>query len=170
MVKNKPAVRKGKKKTPAEKGKVGRPPMFSNREDLQAAVNSYFDKCDAGIEVEVITKRGEVAKITKKTPYTVPGLAYHLGFSYRQAVWEYSHKEEFSDIITRALLRIQMQRNEQALTEDSNPKFAAFDLNANFGWTEKKTIGIEIPDKVPDEDQGVLRQIAKELGKRVVGK
>lgn len=120
----------------------GKPPVFSNVHDLEAKIEEYFSVCDEGRSIEVYDKkRQEVREIKTEIPYTVPGLAYHLGFAHRKSLLDYIKKgDEYCNAITRAKLKIEMQRNERALMGEQEPRFAQFDLKNNFGWEDNQGI------------------------------
>jgi len=123
----------------------GRPPMYDDPELMQTGIDEYFEKCDVGEEIEVYSqKKKEVIKYTRKTPYTVPGLAYYLGFASRNALLDYAKKAEFQGTITRAKLKIELQRNEQALGGAVDSKFSQFDLKNNFGWRDQQDINLKV--------------------------
>jgi len=102
--------------------RVGRPAKYTNAEDLEDAILDYFDACDENEPPE---------------PYTVPGLAYFLGFESRQSIFDLKQKKEFSYTIKRALMRIEQQRNVQLL-KDGNAAGKIFDLTNNFGWKNEQ--------------------------------
>ena len=158
-----------KPKVKIDPNNVGRPPLYKSGAELMAAIEDYFKTCDAGQTAEVVTPKGEVCVIARRIPYTVPGLADHLGFCSRNALWEMGKKPDFSDALTRALGKIERQRAEQALRGDVNPKFAAFDLNVNFGWTEKKQLDLSggVQTEMKDEDRKALKDMARALGRKV---
>lgn len=110
---------------------AGRPLIFETPEDLQKAVDSYFAECDAGEEVEELTKRGELVKYCRKIPYTVEGLALHLDVD-STTVREYGKRDEYSPIITRAREKIYRSWISLGLTGQYNPKMVALCLAANF--------------------------------------
>jgi len=124
-------------------------------------MDEYFKHCDTGEEQEVIAKNGTVVKITKKIPYTVPGLVYHLGFGDSSALDEYKVKPSFNGTITRAWKRIERQRNEKALTGEQEPRFAQFDLKNNFGWKDQQNVQVdaEIKHGVSDDLQALIEDI-----------
>ena len=96
---------------------------------------------------------------TSETTYTVPGLAYACGFNSRQQLWEYGQKDEFTDTIKRALLRIETQRSKNLIDSPIATAGKIFDLKNNFGWQDKKEI--ELGNK-PGEDfsvAGVLHSL-----------
>ena len=120
--------------------KPGRPLKYSELEGLQSKIDEYFREADkAGMR------------------YTVPGLAYFLGFVERKAIWEYKQRPKFSPTIKRALLRIEQQRAHELLTEN-NPVGKIFDLKNNFGWKDEKqldvagSLKIEMVDRFSDEN------------------
>jgi len=118
--------------------RVGRPPLYNNCLDLEAAIEMYFEECDEGEVREVYdTKSKSVKKIVQKLPYTMAGLSRVCGFATRNALWEYEQKGEFSDTVKRARQRIEEQRNVRMLTGDAAAVPSIFDLKNNFGWVDK---------------------------------
>ncbi|NOY58921.1 MAG: hypothetical protein GXO75_08295 [Calditrichaeota bacterium] len=109
-----------------EKKSVGRPPKYRTAEELQAKIDEYFQACDADGKL-----------------YTVPGIAYFLGFSRRQSIFDLKKKKKFSDTIGRALLRIENQRLDMSLRNKINPNVSMFDLRNNFGYKDEKSISLD---------------------------
>lgn len=108
---------------------AGRPPHFDNAEEMQTAIDDYFDNVmskyklgENGVEI------GRPA---------VSELAYHLGMSTRSFV-DYAHKDEFSPTIKRARQRIEMEL-EKALF-NGQVTGIIFNLKNNFGWKDKQEI------------------------------
>jgi hypothetical protein len=83
---------------------------------MQEAVDAYFADCDANGE-----------------PYTVSGLAYHLGMT-TQALRGYEEKDDFLSTVKRAKQRVEMGL-ERRLYE-SSPTGSIFNLKNNFGWKD----------------------------------
>lgn len=98
----------------------GRPPHFSSVEQMQTAIDQYFDDADA-----------------KKWPYTIPDLALALGFTSRQSLLNYQYKPEYMDTIKRAKLRIEGQRARQLVKGQGVVAGQIFDLKNNFGWCDE---------------------------------
>lgn len=115
----------------------GRLPFYTSSDDLDAACNAYFDKCDVGETVQVV-RRGKAVDVRKDIPYTVPDLAVALGYSHRSSVWDLKQNPVFSDTIKRALSRIEGQRVRKALLGEQEPRFAQFDLVNNCGYVSSK--------------------------------
>lgn len=113
---------------------VGRPLQYKTVEEMQAAIDEYFDYCDSRIK-QIHTKEGTEMAITHPAPYTMSGLARRLGLS-RQALAEYSHRAQFGDAIKAARERVQ-EDIETRLMETSNQTGAIFNLKNNFGWRDK---------------------------------
>lgn len=145
-----------------EKNPVGRPLTYKTVDELQKAIDEYFDYCDNRIK-QIYTKEGETVAITHPAPYTMSGLARALGLS-RQALSEYSHKEQFGDAIKAARDRVQ-EDIETRLMETSNQSGAIFNLKNNFGWKDKTESEISNPDGSLNPLQGLtieeLRKLAK---------
>jgi hypothetical protein len=94
---------------------VGRPPIFENPEQLTEAIDGYL----VGVPSE---------------KWTITGLALSLGFESRQSFYDYEAKGEFSYIIKRARLHIEMAY-EQKLS--SNACTGAIFALKNMGWKDK---------------------------------
>ena len=100
-------------------GEVGRPRAFKSVEEAEETINAYFNYCEE-----------------KEHPYTMSGLAYYLGIS-RQTLVNYSNQDQFFDTIKKARDRVQMQLEENALSNKANPTFTIFNLKNNFDWKDK---------------------------------
>ena len=100
-------------------GEVGRPRAFKSVEEVEEKINAYFNYCEE-----------------KEKPYTMSGLAYYLEVS-RQTLVNYSYKDEYFDTIKKARDKVQMQLEENALSNKSNPTFTIFNLKNNFDWKDK---------------------------------
>ena len=100
-------------------GEVGRPRAFKSVEEVEEKINAYFNYCEE-----------------KEKPYTMSGLAYYLEVS-RQTLVNYSNQDQFFDTIKKARDRVQMQLEENALSNKANPTFTIFNLKNNFDWKDK---------------------------------
>jgi hypothetical protein len=95
---------------------AGRPPKYESAEQLQEAIDKYFES----------------------TPLlTITGLCLHLGFESRQSFYDLQKNEEFSYTIKKARMRIESAYEE--LLQSKAFAGAIFALK-NFGWTDKQTI------------------------------
>jgi hypothetical protein len=99
----------------------GRPPYYSSVQEMQAAIDGYFNMADE-----------------KGWPYTIPDLALALGFTSRQSLLNYSCKPEYMDTIKRAKLRIEGQRARQLVQGQGMVAGQIFDLKNNFGWRDQQ--------------------------------
>ena len=100
-------------------GEVGRPRAFKSVEEVEEKINAYFNYCEE-----------------KEKPYTMSGLAYYLGID-RKTLLNYSKNEEYFHTIKKARDKVQMQLEENALSNKSNPTFTIFNLKNNFDWKDK---------------------------------
>src|SRR5690349_15911445 len=88
----------------------GRPAIYETPESLEKAVQEYFE--------------GGYLKIGSK--WTITGLAYHLGFESRQSFYDYEEKKEFSYIIKRSRLLVEM--GYETNLHSNNPTGSIFAL------------------------------------------
>ena len=106
----------------------GRPPLFSNPNELQSKIDLYFSDCPD--KKSIVVGLG-----TMDMPvFTICGLAYHLGFESRQSFYDYEEKEEFTYIIKKARLRIEM--NYEQNLQFNNATGSIFALK-NMNWHDK---------------------------------
>ena len=132
--------------------KGGRPPFYETAEEMQEAIDAYFDKCDGRILYAedgkpYLDRYGQPIIVDTK-PYTITGLALSLGFNSRQALLNYQCKEEFHDTITRAKARVE-QYAEERLYDKDGANGAKFSLANNFdGWKEKQQIDATVDTDV----------------------
>lgn len=100
---------------------AGRPRIYQSVEELDEAIESYFNP--------------DGKKLDKPT---VTGLALHLGFADKTTLYEYRDRPEYSYSIKRALTMIE-QYHELGLTEN-NFGGRIFALK-NMGWKDKVETG-----------------------------
>lgn len=127
-------------------GKAGRPPKYTNKEELEVLIEEYFKSCKGEVLKDssgtpILNKWGQPVIINDRPP-TVTGLALALGFASRQALLNYEGKEEFNDTITRAKSRVE-QYAEERLFDRDGANGAKFSLANNFkGWSEKTDVKV----------------------------
>ncbi len=121
--------------------KEGRPAKFETPEELEAAIDTYFEGCQA----EPLVFEGEMLRDAKGNPVmnnkvpTTAGLALHLGFADRQSLYDQKGRsEEFSCIIKRAITAIEVRHEESMLTS-SSPTGSIFWLK-NHKWADKQEV------------------------------
>ena len=127
----------------------GRPPFYNNPDDMQVKIEDYFTTYEA-----------------MERPFTVIGLAYHLGFADTQTLNEYGKKEEFSVTVKRAKARIEQGKNEMLLSGKGNTIGLIFDLKNNHGWRDRQDIITNDNEDISADtrqDQDELKRIAKEV-------
>jgi len=121
----------------------GRPPKYETPEDLQDAINKYFEEGVTTKKV-IIGKAPNNHTIDVEVP-TITGLAYFLEFESRQSFYDYEKKDGFSYTIKRARLFIEQHYEEMLQT--GNTTGAIFALK-NFDWTDKQEIDQKITGNV----------------------
>lgn len=122
---------------------MGHPPKYRTAEEMEAAVDIYFDKCpDTRI---VVTPTGKKVKVPCPT---ITGLALFLGFVDRRSILDNEARDEnFSRVVKKARARI--QRNYESMLHNPACTGAIFALK-QFGWVdrtehvEKKDISVKI--------------------------
>lgn len=102
----------------------GRPPIFNSPEEMQTLIDKYLEE---------------------ESHVTICGLAIALGFCSRGTLYEYAKKEEFSDTVKRAMLKIENEYEKR--TNSTAPTGPIFVLK-NMGWSDKKEV--DNTHKFPD--------------------
>jgi len=124
-----------------EKHAGGRPPKFATPEELQAAVDAYFDSCwTEKITEATDTKTGVCTMSTvryQSRPYTIMGLALALDLS-RQGLCEYADKGDFSDIVKKAKAKVEM--NVEELLLDGKGTGPIFWLKNHAGYKDQQEV------------------------------
>ena len=132
--------------------KVGRPPKYKNKEEIEGLIDQYFKDCEGTIlkseEGEIVfDKYGNPVIIGAKPP-TITGLALALGFNSRQSLLNYQGKKEFMDTITRAKSKVEQYVEERLFDKDGS-NGAKFSLTNNFkGWAEKQQIEADVKNEI----------------------
>ena len=150
----------------------GRPTEYDTVEKLIAAVEAYFAECvpvlitfmNDGIKQVALDKSGRA--MYQENPATMAGLAYHLGYSSRQAIYDLEHKsEDFSYVIKRARLKIEAQHEASLSTRDKCTG-NIFWLK-NHGWSDRSEIEhtgvLSLVSMTPEDRE---KRIAELIGKR----
>lgn len=116
----------------------GRPPLYNNCMDLEAACELYFEKCEE-----------------KNIRPLITGLALDLGFVNRQSLYDYQENHEFSGIIKKA--RAMVEASYENMLGTGSPTGAIFALK-NMGWRDKQEVKHEggISLNVSSEDLDVV--------------
>lgn len=132
--------------------KVGRPPFYKTKEEMQEKIDAYFKMCEGrpltDPDGNAITDKNGYPIIVDAHPLTITGLALALGFNSRQALLNYQAKKEFHDTITRAKARVE-QYAEERLFDKDGANGAKFSLANNFeGWKEKQQIEADVSNEV----------------------
>lgn len=135
------------------KNKVGRPPKYDNVEDLQNAIDSYFDNCKP--------EHDELGNVIAFNFPSVTGLTLALGFCDKKSLRQYREKEEFAPLIKRALLKVE-SHYEQRLNMQS-PTGAIFALK-NMGWEDKHQVDASVKGDFFDWTDEQIKNELRRLG------
>ena len=103
---------------------AGRPLLYKTADELQQKVDEYFAQCDE-----------------KDEPYTIEGLAIHLGMS-RYSIKSYGDREEFFHVIKSAREKCEGNLVKQALNGKVNTTMAIFVLKNDYGWRDQSQLDI----------------------------
>ena len=140
--------------------------MFQSKEELEVAVQDYFDSCMAPRMTEdgsIITdKKGKPIYYPIK-PFTITGLAVHLGCC-RQTLLNYEGREDFLDTIKAAKLKCH-QFTEEYLYSGKTPSGAIFSLKNNYGWVDKTEVATTNTNISAEE----LKNMTDEDLERIIG-
>lgn len=136
----------------SDEKKVGRPPMYNTKEEIQEKIDAYFEECKGRVlrndDDSIARDKYGLPVIVDARPPTITGLALALGFTSRQALLNYQAKDEFVDTITRAKSRVECYAEERLYDKDG-ANGAKFNLANNFeGWKEKKEIEADVSSSV----------------------
>lgn len=116
---------------------VGRSLAFHSVDDLQQAIDEYFQFCDDRIQQVYDKKSGTVIEIINPEPYTMAGLAYAVGVD-RKTIYNYSKKDEFFLTIKRAREKVQTDVERRLM--EGQATGAIFNLKNNFEYVDKTEV------------------------------
>lgn len=143
----------------AKNHRDGRPPKYSDPEEMQAVIDRYFEECKEKLKVDsegnlIFDRFGRPIVYRDRVP-TVSGLARALGLKSRQSLLDYQAKRKFEGIIQDAKLRVETYCEEQLYTREGC-NGARFTLWNNFGWkpdaeNEKTAAGVQIINEIPKQ-------------------
>lgn len=118
--------------------KTGRPPKYETEDELQEAIDDYFNN---GVTKRKVTVGRANNRMVIEVPVpTITGLVLHLGFESRQSFYDLEKQDKFSYTVKRARTFIEKEYEEQLQTTGSTG--AIFALK-NFGWIDRTEQSIE---------------------------
>lgn len=105
----------------------GRPRMYKSVSEMMKVIDEYFEYCSPKTDTDTGILQMEYPSVT--------GLALYLGFAAREGLYEYRDRQEFSYLIKRALLKVEM--HYETTLNYKNATGAIFALK-NMGWSDKQ--------------------------------
>lgn len=143
----------------------GAPLKYGTPEELQAAVDKYFDDCENNPKVRDVynPKTGETLPTRIYRPQTVEGLAFDLGIT-RKSLLNYQGRDEFKPIVERAKARIEMWKTEQVWNGLADPRVYQFDMMNNSGYKKeaKTDVILEVGTIKPQPPEHIQKQFTGE--------
>lgn len=125
----------------------GRPAKYKTAEEMQKAIDRYFDACDNNIRIIYDKEGGEDKAISDPLPYTMTGLAIALGFESRSSLVDYKGvSDKFSYTIKKARLRVEESIEQRMLKSNGVVAGVIFNAKNNFGWKDKSEIDQNVND------------------------
>lgn len=118
----------------------GRPRIFDTPEQMQAAIDDYFESCWGIIEItkgEGENRTTETRRVQER-PYTIMGLALALNMC-RETLCDYAKQGQFSDIVKRAKQTVELAVEEQ-LIAGKNATGPIFWLKNHAGYRDKQEL------------------------------
>ena len=124
-------------------GKRGAPVKYE-LEQLKKGIDEYF------IYVDYINKERKL-KNEKLKPYTISGICVFLDIC-RDTWWEYSKKQDYTDTIKKAKMKVENYVEEGLLSGTTNPIGSIFNLKNNFGWKDSFEVVANQPEQLKQDD------------------
>ena len=126
--------------------RVGQYRKYRTPEDLQQHIDEYFKSCFSPLRNkygEVIYDDSGEPIMTQTKPYTISGMANHLGITtstlrtYQTRAIAGKIPPEYADIVIRARQKIEEYAECQLYSRDGS-RGGQFVLQAGFGWQTKR--------------------------------
>lgn len=127
------------KKPEEKKHPGGRPRKFETWQQMQEAIDAYFESCSPWERYYDEEAGEEKVRIVPPTPLTIEGLAVALDMD-RSTLLTYEKNpeyEEFHNTVKKAKARIQADMVQRALTGDYNATISIFLMKNNYGYEDK---------------------------------
>lgn len=112
--------------------------VFPTQDILLNACITYFDECNNTVIRRTFNTKGAVLDEYTR-PFTLTGLALHLGLSRIQLV-NYSFNDTYGDIILWARAKCENYIEEGMLVGRLNTIGSIFNLKNNYGWKDKTEV------------------------------
>lgn len=145
-------------------------------EELQAKVDSYFDSCDKHKTSTLVGTGANavIMEVPDPQPYTMAGLALHVGLTSRQALLNYAERDGFDEVLRVARMRI-MAHTEAKLHRPGNNNGIIFALSNNFrqDFQTEKNINVsgglnntntDLTNMPPEERKKRLEELLEKRG------
>jgi hypothetical protein len=139
-------------------GGPGCPPKFASPEQMQEAIDKYFEKCDARTRT-IVAKDGGLIEVSHPEPYTVSGLCLTLGVD-RVTLLNYSKESRFFSTVKGAKIKV-ANDVERRMLETQNQSGAIFSLKNNFGWKDEVGIDHSSKDGSMDLSKAITEAFSK---------
>ncbi len=113
---------------------------FKTVDDMQSAIDEYFDYCDNRTQQVYMQKLNQMVEMIKPAPYTILGLCRILGIT-RQTLLNYEKNEiykKFFDTVKEAKLKIAEDVETRSI--EGNAAGPIFNLKNNFGYKDSQEI------------------------------
>lgn len=123
--------------------KRGKPLKFKTPEELETAIDAFFDECDE-----------------KEEPYTITGLAMALDID-RQTLINYGRKEDYFGTVKKA--RVKVENYLEKSLHGNAVTGTIFNLKNNFGWKDKQET--EFSGGTKDETKWIVEFVEPEDAK-----
>lgn len=139
---------------------MGRRPLkYQTPEEMQKAVNEYFNSCYAekwvknkdGTWTQVLDHNGNPVMEMIHHP-TITGLSLALGFHSRHPLLDYGQRDEFAGVVARAKLRVENGYEQGTVDGNINPPAGIFGLK-QFDWRDQQTIQMSNAPEVLSVDE-----------------
>ena len=132
---------------------LGRPLKFKDPKAMQERIDRYFAECEAGMDIEQLTRSGEVVTVHRRLPKTMAGLAVALDTS-RDALNRYAtgvHKQDagtaisqaFQDVLSRARSTIEQDNITMGVLGVYESRVNTLNLASNFGYSTKSEVKLD---------------------------
>ncbi len=117
--------------------RVGRPPKFTNKEDMITVIDNYFSFCQEN-----------------KEPITIGGMAVALGMT-RHGLLNYGKHEEFFTTVRDAKQICQAYSEAKLYREKGNVAGIIFAMKNNHGFVDKLEVDVGVKGTLSEALEGI---------------
>ena len=137
--------------------RIGRPRKIESDAQLRRVIQAYFDRCEEGRTVPIITRKGIVGELQERIPITVEGILAELGVGWD--AWDrYCRDDDFRGTAAWARARVRADLMQRGVEGKAPPGVVQLALRAmdRDRYADRKVLDVTADVTTQAKDATVL--------------